>query len=447
VLAAPFLIRKENLRHRWIGAVAALLPLAPFLRLHDLHLFGSLFRFGTAFAFNGPVHHLLRWAFAGAIGPATAVCGGLLAALLVAGGWGFHPAGSQRFRGDPVSGAFFAFGALVLLSPTVHFWYLSWVLVFIPLRPTLSWLVLSLTAGVYFVTQGIFAQTGQWRVPAWAFAVHWMPFFVLLLFDGIRFVDRMRRRAPDRSPAEVSVVIPTRNEAGVISETVAAAKKDDAVCEVIVVDGGSIDDTCRRAAAAGATVLVHRSPPEGGGGRGGQIRQGIFRARGAVVAVVHADTVVPAPGFSRMLAVLVRQPMVSGGTLGGGFENGRWILQLVSWANDLRAALFGIGFGDQVQFFRREPVAADDLFPDLPLMEDVEMSLRLQRLGRVIHLFGGARISDRRWRSGITGRTLLVLKLFFTYMAVRPFTRPDAAGMYRRYYRSPPDGSSRSGRL
>ena len=446
IIAAPFLVRKENARYLWVGVLAVLLPLAPYHWLHGPALFSSLIRFGTGFAFNGPIHSLFRWG-AGAIGPATAICGGLLAAALAFGAWVFHPARGSRFQNDPVSGLFFAFGALVLCSPTVHFWYLSWVLVFLPLRPTLSWMVLSLTAAAYFVTYGVFAQTGHWRLPAWAFAVHWLPFFVLLCGDGSRFAARMRRKSPDLSPTGVSVVIPAKNEAGHIFETVNAAQKDDAVCEVIVVDGGSTDDTRDRAATAGARVLVHRRPPEEGGGRGGQIRQGIFQARGGVVAVVHADTVVAPPGFSRMLTVLARQPMVAGGTLGGGFENGRCSLRLVSWANDLRAAFFGIGFGDQVQFFRREPVAGDDLFPDLPLMEDVEMSLRLQRLGRVVHLFGNGRISGRRWRSGAAGRTLLVLRLFFTYLAVRPFARPDAAAMYRRYYGSVASDAARVGRL
>jgi hypothetical protein len=435
VVAAPFLIRKENLRYLWIGVGAVLLPLAPFLWLDGAGVFSSLFRFGTGFAFNGPVHGLLRWVFSGAIRPATWVCGALLLSALAAGVRLFHPEGSARFSGDPASGVFFAFGALLLLSPTVHFWYLSWALLFLPLRPTLSWLVLSLTAGAYFVTDGVFARTGTWQLPLWAFAVHWLPFFVLLTMDGIRFAQRIHSPAPQALADTVSVVIPTRNEAAVIAKTVAAAAADKAVCEVIVVDGGSVDDTRPIAAAAGAKVMEHRRLPEEGGGRGGQIRQGVLRARGAVIAVVHADTVAGSPAFSRMAEVLGKQPMVVGGTLGGTFAGGRWPLRLVSWANDLRAALFGIGFGDQVQFFRRDPVAAKDLFPDIPIMEDVEMSLRLQRFGRVVHLFGDARISDRRWRTGSVRRTVLVLRLFFSYLLRRVFSDPDTAAMYRRYYR------------
>jgi hypothetical protein len=435
LVAAPFLMRKENLRFLWVGVLAALLPLAPFLWLDGTGVFSSLVRFGTGYAFNGPVHELLRRVFSGAIRPATWVCAALLLSALAAGVRLFHPEKSARFSGDPVSGVFFAYGALLLLSPTVHFWYLSWALVFLPLRPTLSWLVLSLTAGAYLVTAGVFAQTGTWQLPPWAFAVHWLPFFALLALDGSRFADRIRSPAPDAAPDTVSVVIPTRNEAAAVARTVAAAGADPSVCEVIVVDGGSVDDTRSIAAAAGATVIDHRRPPEEGGGRGGQIRQGVLRARGAVIAVVHADTVAGPPGFSRMVRVLENQPMVVGGSLGGVFAGGRWPLRLVSWANDFRAALFGIGFGDQVQFFRREPVAGKDLFPDIPLMEDVEMSLRLLRLGRVVHLFGDARISDRRWRTGSVRRTMLVLRLFFSYLARRVFSAPDAVAMYRRYYR------------
>ena len=442
--AVPFFLRRENLRHLWIGVCCALLPLAPFLWRDGAGVFNSLFQFGIEFAFNGPVHGLLRWVFAGAIAPATGVCAVLLAAALAVGLRLFHPALSKRFAGDPVSGVLFAFGALLVCSPTVHFWYLTWALFLLPLRPSLSWLVLSLTAAAVFVTDAVWAATGQWRLPAWAFGVEWGPFLLLLAVEGRRLLLRFRAPVPDDTPETVSVVIPAKNEAAFIAGTVRAARGDDAVCEVIVVDGGSSDGTRVRAAGAGARVLLHRRPPESGGGRGGQIRRGVRRARGSVIAVVHADTVVGRPAFTRMCTVLRCQPMVAGGTLGGGLDNGRWPLWLVDWANDLRAAFFGIGFGDQVQFFRRQPVVDGDLFPDIPLMEDVEMSLRLQRLGRVVHLFGDARISGRRWRSRSGRRTMLVLRLFFSYLFGRAFSRPDAAALYRRYYQNRFPGRSSS---
>ena len=56
---------------------------------------------------------------------------------------------------------------------------------------------------------------------------------------------------------DVAVVIPARNEADRIRDTVAAAAGLPGVDLVIVVDDGSTDDTAGLAGEAGATVLRH----------------------------------------------------------------------------------------------------------------------------------------------------------------------------------------------
>ena len=59
----------------------------------------------------------------------------------------------------------------------------------------------------------------------------------------------------------------------------------------------------------------------------------------------------------------------------------------------MRTALSGISFGDQIQFFRRLPIQNQDIYPVMPLMEDVELALRLKRLGDLVYLFGQAKVS------------------------------------------------------
>ncbi len=63
--------------------------------------------------------------------------------------------------------------------------------------------------------------------------------------------------APGQAPDRVAVIIPARNEADSISETVAAALAIPDVDAVFVVDDGSTDDTAAVALAAGARVLRH----------------------------------------------------------------------------------------------------------------------------------------------------------------------------------------------
>lgn len=65
---------------------------------------------------------------------------------------------------------------------------------------------------------------------------------------------------PDRWPA-VTAIVPARNEAATIADTVAAIRTQDypGALRLIVVDDSSSDDTAARAAAAGAELL--RAPP------------------------------------------------------------------------------------------------------------------------------------------------------------------------------------------
>ncbi|CAB5155865.1 hypothetical protein D3OALGB2SA_5102 [Olavius algarvensis associated proteobacterium Delta 3] len=432
-LAIPFLLRRENIYWSWITVFVAALPFGLFVHEGAAAVFTGLIHFGEAFAFNGPIHGMLRWGF-GDLATATMIGKTLFLVCYGGGCLYFHPRLNPRFAGDPVSGCFFSMGLLILLSPTVHFWYLSWIVPFLVIRPTASWIVLCLTVSTYFTTLGVQRATGIWHLPAWAWAMEWLPFLLLCSLDvrsGLRQAVRPMGHLPAQS---MSVIIPTLNEADGISDCIRSVFDDPAVSEVIVVDGASGDGTATVAGAAGAQVLEHALPPDRGGGRGGQILAGLKKATGDVVAVVHADTRVRPPSFSRMCRVLSRQPMIVGGALGGCFSGTDPRFNALEAANDLKSALLRIHFGDQVQFFRRVPVTTYRLFPAIPLMEDVELSLRLNRLGRQTYLFGTASISARRWEAAGFGRAALIVRLVVEYLVARCCGRLETTEMYRRYY-------------
>jgi glycosyltransferase involved in cell wall biosynthesis len=200
------------------------------------------------------------------------------------------------------------------------------------------------------------------------------------------------------------------------------------------VDGGSKDHTAIIAQKEGARVIQKIANPQCGGGRGGQIYTGLKDAKGDIIAVVHADMQIPAPMFQQMVDLLQMQPMVAGGAIGSQFDENGWRFRLLEFANDLRAVLIGISFGDQVQFFRRRPVFESNSFPDIPLMEDVEFSLRLKRLGRPVYLFGNAQVSARKWKKRGFGHAWTVIYFFSSYLFKRLWRKPDTATMFRKYY-------------
>ena len=436
-LAVVFLLNRENIRYAWIAVAAAVLPYGVFFGAFPHEnvrgLFTGMTQFGENFAFNGSIHAILR-VFWGNMQPATMVCKFLLAVLL---GWGFfhfHPVMNRRYKDDPLSGCFYVFGCVILLSPTVHFWYLTWVIPFLVLQPSRPWILLCLTIAFYFVTCGVYHHSGLWRLPVWAYVCEWLPFYGLVIFQGVFFMKQLRSGMETDPPRTVSVVIPARNEASRIALCIGEALKDNAVTEVIVVDGGSTDGTPAEAEAAGARLLEDKRSLMAGGGRGGQIHTGIHAARGDLIAVVHADTLVKGPAFTRMCKVLERQPRLCGGALGSLFESRNPRLGLINFANDLRTVFLGISFGDQVQFFRRRSVVSRELFPPIPLMEDVELGIRLNALGPQVFLFGSARVSPRRWEARGFGNALSVTGRVASYLLRRMGGTPDTRAMYRSYY-------------
>jgi len=95
--------------------------------------------------------------------------------------------------------------------------------------------------------------------------------------------------------APITVVIPTRNEAGQIG---ACIRHLDWTDDIVVVDGGSSDDTIALARAAGARVIT-----DGPRGIGEQRNSGIAAARHAWVFALDADERIGSALAQELIAV------------------------------------------------------------------------------------------------------------------------------------------------
>lgn len=274
-------------------------------------------------------------------------------------------------------------------------------------------------------------------LPPWVRIPASLPFVFLLALEAC--MRAFKRRTADKSfrCRSVSVIIPTLNEEKHIVQCIRSVSSNRYVDEMIVVDGGSIDQTRRLAQQAGARVILHEKPVDKGGGRGGQIHAGLLAARGSVAAILHADALAQKGIFDRMVAVLNHDPEVIGGSAGCRFDSPGFRFRFLELANDFRAAFLKISFGDQVQFFRRQPVVDRNLFPAIPLMEDVELSIRLHRLGKQTFLFGGAIVSTRRWEKAGAHNALWVIGHVCGYLIRRLWSAPDTAALYKKYYQKP----------
>lgn len=83
----------------------------------------------------------------------------------------------------------------------------------------------------------------------------------------------------------ISVVLPAKNEAGAIGQTIQKIKQLDMVTEIIVVNDGSTDDTAVLAEQAGARVVSHPYSK----GNGAAIKTGARATVGSVIVFMDAD--------------------------------------------------------------------------------------------------------------------------------------------------------------
>jgi rSAM/selenodomain-associated transferase 2 len=198
----------------------------------------------------------------------------------------------------------------------------------------------------------------------------------------------------------ISIVIPTLNEgeqiAAMLTQLQPLRVRGH---EVILVDGGSSDDTVAR--AKGLADRVVTAPR----GRASQMAAGIALAAHEVLWFLHADTYVPEEADALIAQALQRRPW-------GRFDvqlsgrHRRPLLRVVAWLMNRRSCLTGIATGDQGIFVTREALDAVGGMPPLPLMEDVELSRRLRRLGRPACVAKPLITSSRRWEENGVWRTI-----------------------------------------
>lgn len=213
----------------------------------------------------------------------------------------------------------------------------------------------------------------------------------------------------------VSVIIPTYNEAGSIASLIQQLRHYDAAgaVEILVVDAGSSDNTMELAQMAGATVL--RAPKAG---RAAQMNYGARQASGDILYFVHADVGIH-PGYVATIQRAVAQ----------GYEAGCYRFRFDSKHPLLRLNSFGTRFrgimsrgGDQTLFVTR------DLFQRLQgfdeyyvIMEDFDIIQRIRRQARFLIVPQDVVVSARKYETNswlrVQVANLTAFSLFFLRVA------------------------------
>jgi rSAM/selenodomain-associated transferase 2 len=209
----------------------------------------------------------------------------------------------------------------------------------------------------------------------------------------------------------ISVIIPTLNEERTIIATLAHTA-DLGFNELIVVDGGSLDQTRtlvesyrrRPQSRSQSPIRLVAAPP----GRASQMNEGAKASRGEILLFLHADTQLP-DDAKTTIATTLADPRMVGGRFDVQFDRpslwGAIISRMMNW----RSRMSGLATGDQALFVRRSIFEQMGGFADMPLMEDLEFSRRLNRAGMIAAPTTTVITSFRRWEQHGPLRTILLM--------------------------------------
>lgn len=202
----------------------------------------------------------------------------------------------------------------------------------------------------------------------------------------------------------LTIVMPVLNEAVALPGVLTAlpAQPTPGV-QLVVADGGSTDGTVALVQAAGAVVVA---APRG---RARQMNAGAAAAQGTHLLFLHADTLLPAGALAAVRAALQAGGPHAWGRFDVRISGQHPMLRVIAWFMNQRSRLSGIATGDQALFMTRAAFDAVGGFPDQPLMEDVEMSVRLKRLSAPHCLRLRVQTSGRRWEQRGLWRTMALM--------------------------------------
>jgi rSAM/selenodomain-associated transferase 2 len=188
----------------------------------------------------------------------------------------------------------------------------------------------------------------------------------------------------------ITVIIPVLNEEKIIPQSLLALENAGDY-ELIVVDGGSEDMTVPVAREFTDKVFVTKR------GRGCQMNFGAERASGDVLLFLHVDCRLPENGFT-LIRDVISDEGVSAGAFDLSIDHPALRYRIMEAGANLRSRLTSIPYGDQGMFMRRDVFERLGGFSDIPIMEDVELSLRLKNLGKIAFIRPPIKTSPRRWQ-------------------------------------------------
>jgi len=427
LVLAPLLVNRSNLRSLWALGLVLILPTLPFLSELD-RWWQGVTTFGGSGCFNGPLLTALCL-----IGIPLTTAKNLTTTcfvLIAIGIW------TAKLRGLPFAkSSFFLLSTLLVCSPIVHFWYLTWILPFVALMPSFGWMSASVMTAGYFLAWRTQDLHGWWGYNHTTAALLWLPAAIAFFLQNRQLRARLRAwmSSPEKPPSgkRIGIVIPTLNPGPTLHPLIDTLRQPSGLT-LVVADATPPHEELTPFNHSGCNCIA--APL----GRGNQIAAGIQQLDSDWILIAHGDATPARDWHGTVSEAIQRHPSASMLVLGQRFTPTGKGTAIIEGLNELRVIFGGVAFGDQTMVIRKSALDRIGGFPEQPLMEDVEVSLRLQAEGPIIYVGGEWQVCARKWQSGFCKRVGLILRLMTTYQLVRLGGRDKAksysARLYQEYY-------------
>ncbi len=225
--------------------------------------------------------------------------------------------------------------------------------------------------------------------------------------------------------SKISVIIPTINEANNLPFLLSDLSIIQEEGEIIIVDGGSEDKTIDVANIYGAKVYKSKER-----NRGLQLDIGAKNSEGEWLIFLHADTRLTHDWFGKVNSILKEDKNYIY-YFKFKINHKKIIYRVLEILVNFRSQYFKQPYGDQGLIIHRTTYFENNGFKKIPLMEDIDFLMRLNKKKDLIQLNLPIFISSRKWE-----RTNIFLQALKNWNFRRRWLKGESTkSIYSDYYK------------